>query len=144
MQDSSLCFTFTDLPRGTTAALLRNYLSIFGEVASLDFDPAKGVASVIFSSSSHPERILAVQHKFMGTPICVAPVLFSVSSPPSQSNSPRSCLSPNFRYMFILCAVLHLNSICFAVSQPVAAAFTHLTMTCLSWSSLLQHPPPNF
>jgi hypothetical protein len=71
MQDGDLHFAFTQLPAGTTAALLQTYLSIFGEVSRLDLHESQRTANVMFSSAPHPDRILDGQHKFMGTPIAV-------------------------------------------------------------------------
>ena len=108
MENNSLCFMFKELPAGTTAQLLRVYLSIFGEVSGLDYDPELCAATVLFSSATHPDRITAAQHRFMGMPISVARVAAPVhdappSSPPQHDSSPSSYqYCHNFRYVYAL------------------------------------------
>jgi hypothetical protein len=97
MQGSDLSFTFTQLPAGTTPALLQTYLSIFGEVGHLDFNSEQRAATVRFASAPHPDRILNGQHKFMGMAIAVSRAAAAAPPPPSSSDC-AAPPSPTFRF----------------------------------------------
>lgn len=145
MQDSALCFLFTDLPIETNPTLLRSYLSVFGEIGSLDFDAAKRSALVVFSSSVRIDRISTVQHRFMGMPICAARVSPpSTSSPvpssPSENDSPKS-FSPNFRYHRTSCVMrCPLARISPALSPSPLRSSIHSSYDDLP--ELVQYVPP--
>ena len=144
MQDHAPRFTFTQLPAATTAALLRTYLSVFGEVESLDYNAEQHAATAVYSPSC--ARFSAIQftgmlHRFMGMPIRVtlappapapAPAPASAPSSPSESDFPRSP-SPNFRYYTTCCILRASDMSCLRPSLTLwAAACTRPTTTCQS------------
>jgi hypothetical protein len=125
MQDSLLDFTFTQLPAAATAPLLRTYLSIFGEVAALDYNPEGRTATVHFASIN-TDKILTVQHKFMGMPICIrqafTPASALAPSPLDYVDSPRSS-SPNFRYCSNSRVAIRFNDLsCLYVAHPFGSS----------------------
>jgi hypothetical protein len=142
MQDIVLDFTFTQLPTAATAPLLRTYLSIFGEVAALDYSPEARTATVHFASMN-TDKILTVPHKFMGMPICIRqasnPASALVPSPLDYVDSPRSS-SPHFRYCSNSCVAIHFSNLsCKSVAHPYGSS-VHSSYDDLP--ELVQFVPP--
>jgi hypothetical protein len=72
MQRDDLFFLISDLPDNTTQKLLSSYLSLFGKVESCTYHESTRCATVYFSASDDPEKVLKARHRFLGSPIRVA------------------------------------------------------------------------
>jgi hypothetical protein len=71
MQREDLFFLISDLPDNTTQKLLSSYLSLFGKVESCTYHESTRCATVFFSASDDPEKVLNARHRFLGSPIRV-------------------------------------------------------------------------
>jgi hypothetical protein len=71
MQRNDLHFLFSELPDRSTQKLLCSYLSLFGEVENCEYDALGHRATVSFSASDDPDKILNARHRFLGMPIVV-------------------------------------------------------------------------
>ena len=71
MQRDDLFFLISDLPDNTTQKLLSSYLSLFGTVESCTYQESTRCATVYFSASDDPEKVLNARHRFLGSPIRV-------------------------------------------------------------------------
>ena len=88
-------FVVSDLPDGTTHKLICSYLSLFGNVEKCIYDESSRSATVVFSESDDPCKIMNARHRFLGSPICVTR---AGSSVPSSASSPHLSVpaSPSF------------------------------------------------
>jgi hypothetical protein len=98
MQRDDLFFLISDLPDNTTQKLLSSYLSLFGTVESCTYQESTRCATVYFSASDDPEKVLNARHRFLGSPIRVtrarAEDLVSNSLAPDSSHpAPRPSIS---------------------------------------------------